>query len=129
MEWLCSYNFYLILDMGKVLHVVYQMFFKMYVKHYCDYFYHKLSICYCIIYNFLWIHMYEREEVMINVFLVGPIPFSQPQKRKQKGKKSGCVAQYWSGKIKLKPKKWAENSLNVHCIYVFEQNLRLYPFK
>jgi hypothetical protein len=30
--------------------------------------------------------MYEREEVMINVFLMGLIFFAQPQKKKQKGK-------------------------------------------
>ncbi len=48
--------------------------------------------------------MYEREEIIINVFLVGLIHFAQPQKRKQKGKKSGGVAQYCSGK-QLKTQK------------------------
>jgi hypothetical protein len=77
--------------------------------------------------------MYEREEVIINVFLVGPINFAQPQKRKPKGRKGkkkwGCYPISIWAKF-LKPKKRAENLLNVHYIYIYiEQNLRLYPFK
>ncbi len=35
--------------------------------------------------------MYEREEVMINVFLIGPIIFAQPQKRNKKEKREKKV--------------------------------------
>ncbi len=87
---------------------MYQMFLKMYVKHYCDYFYHKLSICFCTIYNFLWIHMYEREEVMINVFLVGSIFLPNLKKRNKKGKKGkkvGVLPNIDVGKKFKTPKK------------------------
>jgi hypothetical protein len=50
------------------------------------------------------------------------------EKKGKKGRKKWgcCPILIWEKN--LKPKKRAENLLNVHYIYI-EQNLRLYPFK
>jgi len=91
----------------------------MYVKHYCDYFYHKLSIWLHYIQFLMNAYVWDKRN-NDQCFSSGPDLFCPTSKKETKrGQKGVGVAQYWFGQIfKTQEKGWKfiECSLYIYIL-------------